>query len=127
MSNQDQQPPWGRKKRPQSPEEIVAQLIKKLQDYFSDKKKPDPGDGEPPSKRTPTSPFSIISKVLVLALIIILFQGVYQSFYKVAPNEVGVVLRFGKYNRTAQPGLHLKIPYMESLDKVNILQIEWLT
>ena len=124
MSNQDQQPPWGRKKRPQTPEEIVAQLIKKLQDLFTDHKKPDSGDGEPPSKRTPTSPFSIISKVLILALIIILFQGVYQSFYKVAPNEVGVVLRFGKYNRTAQPGLHLKIPYMESLAKVNILQIQ---
>ncbi len=126
MSNQDQQPPWGRKKRPQTPEEIVAQLIKKLQDYFTDSKKPPSGDSEPPSKRTTPSPFSIISKVLILALVIILFQGVYQSFYKVAPNEVGVVLRFGKYNRTAQPGLHLKIPYMESLDKVNVRQIQKL-
>ncbi len=125
MSNQDQQPPWGRKRRPQTPEEIVAQLIKKLQDMFSDQKKPPPpGDGEPPSKRTPPSPFSIISKVLILALVIIVLQGLYQSFFKVAPNEVGVVLRFGKYNRTAQPGLHLKIPYIEDLTKVNVRQIQ---
>jgi membrane protease subunit HflK len=124
MSNQDQQPPWGRKKRPQSPEEIVAQLIKKLQNYFSDSKKPPPpGDNEPGTKRTPPSPFSIISKILVLALVIVLFQGVYQSFFKVAPNEVGVILRFGKYNRTSNPGLHMKIPYIEDLTKVDVLQI----
>ncbi|MCG6929444.1 MAG: FtsH protease activity modulator HflK [Desulfofustis sp.] len=128
MSDQDQQPPWGRKNRPQSPEEIVAQLIKKLQDYFSDggrrkRPPPEPGDSEPP-KRTPPSPASIITKILVLALVVILFQGVYQSFFKVAPNEVGVVLRFGKYNRTVQPGLHLKIPYIEDLTKVNVRQIQ---
>jgi len=125
MSNQDQQPPWGRKKRPQTPEEIIAQLIKKLQDYFSDSKKPPPppGDNDPGTKRTPPSPFSIISKVLILALVIVLFQGVYQSFFKVAPNEVGVILRFGKYNRTANPGLHMKIPYIEDLTKVDVLQI----
>jgi len=127
MSDQDQQPPWGRKNRPQSPEEIVAQLIKKLQDYFSDggkPKGPGPGESEPPPKRTPPVPSSIISKILLLALVVILFQGVYQSFFKVAPNEVGVVLRFGKYNRTAQPGLHLKIPYIEDMTKVNVRQIQ---
>jgi len=124
MSNEDQQPPWGRKKRPQSPEEIVAQLIKKLQDYFSDSKKQKPSGGEPPSQRTPVSPFSVISKVLLLALVVVIFQGVYQSFFKVAPNEVGVILRFGKYNRTTQPGLHLKIPYIEDLNKVNVRQIQ---
>jgi membrane protease subunit HflK len=124
MSNNDQQPPWGRNKRPQSPEEIVAQLIKKLQDYFSDSKKPPPGDNDPPAQRKSTGPFSVISKVLLLALAVVIFQGVYQSFFKVAPNEVGVVLRFGKYNRTAQPGLHLKIPYLEDMTKVNVRQIQ---
>ena len=125
MSNHDQQPPWGRKKRPQSPEEIVAQLIKKLQDYFGNtKKKPDPGGSEPPPKRTPPSPVSIISKILLLALAIVIFQGVYQSFFKIAPSEVGVILRFGKYNRTSQPGLHMKIPYIEELTKVNVREIQ---
>lgn len=124
MANQDQQPPWGRKKRPQTPEEIVAQLIKKLQNYFSDSKKSDPGDGEPSAPSKPTNPFSVIGKILVVALIIVVLQGVYQSFFKVAPSEVGVVLRFGKFNRTVEPGLHFKIPYMEDLTKVNVRQIQ---
>jgi len=126
MANNDQQPPWGRKKRPQTPEEFIAQLIKKLQDFFSEAKKPRSGDEEPSSKRGPTNPFSIIGKVLILALIVVILQGAYQSFYKVAPNEVGVVLRFGEFNRTTEPGLHLKIPYLEHLYKVNVRQIQKL-
>lgn len=125
MDNQDQQPPWGRKKRPQTPEEIVAALIKKLQNYFSDSKKSDPGgDGEPSAPSKPTNPFSVIGKILVVALIIVVLQGVYQSFFKVAPSEVGVVLRFGKFNRTVEPGLHFKVPYIEDLAKVNVRQIQ---
>jgi len=124
MSNHDQQPPWGRKKRPQTPEEVVAQLIKKLQDYFTESKKPDSGSNEPPRESGPPSPFSIIGKILVLGLVIVIFQGVYQSFFRIDPNEVGVVLRFGKYNRTTQPGLHLKVPYIEDLTKVNVRQIQ---
>ncbi|BDD86100.1 FtsH protease activity modulator HflK [Desulfofustis limnaeus] len=125
MSNHDQQPPWGRKKRPQTPEEIVAQLIKKLQDFFSESKKPRSG-GEDAPPRGPVNPFSIIGKVLILALIVVALQGAYQSFYKVDPNEVGVVLRFGEYHRTTEPGLHLKIPYLEHLFKVNVRQIQKL-
>ena len=124
MSNHDQQPPWGRKKRPQTPEEVVAQLIKKLQDFFSDSKKPDSGGEDTPPSGGQKGPFSVISKILILALFVILFQGVYQSFFKVAPEEVGVILRFGEYSRTAQPGLHLKIPYIEDLRKVNVRQIQ---
>ncbi len=124
MSNQDQQPPWGRKNRPLSPEEIVAQIIKKVQDFFSDSKKPTPDGGQPSPPAGQKGPFAVISKVLILVLIVIVFQGVYQSFYKIAPSEVGVILRFGKYNRTTEPGLHLKIPYVESLTKVNVRQIQ---
>ncbi|MBE0586206.1 MAG: FtsH protease activity modulator HflK, partial [Desulfofustis sp.] len=84
------------------------------------------GGDEPSAPRGPANPFSIIGKVLILALIVIVLQGAYQSFYKVAPNEVGVVLRFGEYNRTAEPGLHLKVPYLEHLYKVNVRQIQKL-
>ncbi len=124
MSNQDQQPPWGKKHKPQTPEEIVAQLINKLQDFFSDKKKPPPppGDnqGPPPS---PSSPFANLGKVLAIILIIIVFQGVYSSFFKITPSEVGVVLRLGKYSRTTPPGLHFKIPYIDHLYKVDVENI----
>lgn len=123
MSNQDQQPPWGKKQKPQTPEEIVAQLINKLQDFFSDKKKPPPsGDDQGPS-RPPGSPFANIGKLLAVVLVIIVLQGVYSSFFKIAPSEVGVVLRLGEYSRTTPPGLHFKIPYIDQLYKVDVENI----
>ncbi|MCP4338264.1 MAG: FtsH protease activity modulator HflK [Desulfobulbaceae bacterium] len=123
MSNQDQQPPWGRKNKPQTPEEIVAQLINKLQDFFSDNKKPPPsGNSQDPSS-SPSSPFANIGKLLAVVLIIIVLQGVYSSFFKITPSEVGVVLRLGEYSRTTPPGLHFKIPYIDHLYKVDVENI----
>jgi membrane protease subunit HflK len=123
MSNQDQQPPWGRKNKPQTPEEIVAQLINKLQDFFSDNKKPPPsGDDQSPSS-PPSSPFVNIGKLLAVVLIIIILQGVYSSFFKITPSEVGVVLRLGEYSRTTPSGLHFKIPYIDHLYKVDVENI----
>ncbi|MEE4358281.1 MAG: FtsH protease activity modulator HflK [Desulfococcaceae bacterium] len=46
-------------------------------------------------------------------------------FFTVKPSEVGVVQRFGKYARTAQPGLHFKLPAgIETVTKVNVRRIE---
>ncbi len=43
------------------------------------------------------------------------------SFYQIAPEEMGVILRFGKFVRTSEPGLHLKLPLgIETLDKVPV-------
>ena len=41
--------------------------------------------------------------IIVIAVIAALFNG----FYSVGPDEVGVIRRFGKYVRTTDPGLHL--------------------
>ncbi len=122
MSNQDQQPPWGQKKKPQTPEEMMAQLIKKIQDYFSGSSKKGPGQ-EPSQSSSPPNPFASIGKILAIVLIVLVLQGVYASFYKINPAEVGVVLRLGQYNRTDQPGLHFKIPYIDTLYKVDVEEI----
>ncbi len=43
------------------------------------------------------------------------------SFYTVETDEVGVIRRFGKYDRTTNPGLHWKMPLgVEKLDKVKV-------
>ena len=47
-----------------------------------------------------------IAIVLLGILVIWLASG----FYRVLPDEVGVVLRFGAYNRTTQPGLNYHLP-----------------
>lgn len=120
MPGQDQQPPWGKKKKPQTPEEMVAQLIKKLQDFFSDSPKKNTPTGQPQKADEPPNPFAAIGKILTIVFIVMILQGVYASFYKITPGEVGVVLRLGEYNRTSNPGLHFKFPYIDSLHKVDV-------
>jgi membrane protease subunit HflK len=45
---------------------------------------------------------------VVLIAIVVLWMA--SGFYRVLPDEVGVVLRFGAYNRTTQPGLNYHLP-----------------
>src|SRR5271165_5847783 len=47
-----------------------------------------------------------IAVVVIAVLVIWLASG----FYRVLPDEVGVVLRFGAYDRTTQPGLNYHLP-----------------
>jgi membrane protease subunit HflK len=42
------------------------------------------------------------------------------SFYQIQPDEVGVVLRFGRYTRTTNPGPHFLIPFVEGVTKVPV-------
>ncbi len=42
------------------------------------------------------------------------------TFYQVQPEAVGVVLRFGRYVRTTEPGLHMKLPLVESVQRVPV-------
>ena len=51
----------------------------------------------------------------VVALVMLL-----GTLYQVQPEEVGVVLRFGKYVRTTEPGLHAKIPIAEQVLRVPV-------
>jgi membrane protease subunit HflK len=52
-----------------------------------------------------------------VAAAVILFS----SIFTVGPEEVGVVVRLGKFVRTVNPGLHLKLPFgIESANKVPV-------
>ncbi len=120
MPNQDKQPPWG-KKKPQNPEDFIAQLIDKIQDFFSEEKKP--ATDRPPTSEEPSSPGANFGKMLSVLLVIGLLYGIYASFFRIAPSEVGVILRLGKYSRTTPSGLHLKLPYIDKLYKVDVERI----
>lgn len=50
----------------------------------------------------------------IIGLILVLFLA-WQSFYIVAPNEQGVVKRFGRVVRLTPPGPHFKIPLIETV------------
>jgi membrane protease subunit HflK len=123
MAWQDEQPPWGKGGRTPSPEDFIADLLKKLKQTFGGG-----GSGAPPgdeggdviSGGTPSGLLGGIGKLLIIILIIVLFQVAYSSFYTIKPGERGVVLRFGEYSKTASPGLNFKIPLVDTVIKVDI-------
>ena len=45
---------------------------------------------------------------------------VFGSFYQIQPEEEGLVLRFGRHVRTTEPGLNLKMPFVEDVLKVPV-------
>jgi membrane protease subunit HflK len=68
--------------------------------------------------KLPKIKFSVIRGVLLAVLVIILLVG---SVYQISPEELGVILRFGKFVRTADPGLHFKWPLgIEKMTRVPV-------
>ena len=122
MAWQDEQSPWGKGGKAPLPEDIIAELLKKLKQAFGGGTGGPPPDagGEPQGGTQPAGLFGGLSKIFVVILVIILIQVVYSSFYTIKPGERGVVLRFGKYSRTSPPGLNFKIPLVDTVYKVDI-------
>jgi len=51
------------------------------------------------------------SKPIMLGLVLLIVIWAFSGLYRVLPDEQGVVLRFGKFVSTTQPGLNYHIPY----------------
>ena len=122
----NEQPPWGKKKKPNPTEDFLAQLIQKIRDFFEkqqaaeqrDAGSPGEGPGQPGAgKQSPLKGGGMFFSLIAAAFAI---QIALSAFFTIAPGEVGVVLRFGQYHRTTNPGLHFKLPYIEQLVKVNV-------
>ncbi|MGX9725820.1 MAG: FtsH protease activity modulator HflK [Candidatus Electronema sp. VV] len=116
-------PPWGKKKKPADPEEFLADLIQKVRDFFEER------SGKEPKKKESAPEGGDISgggfaagagKIALVLAALVLLRGVFACFYTIEPGEQGIILRFGKYSRTAGPGLNFKIPYMEDMVRVDV-------
>lgn len=57
-------------------------------------------------------------RVIIVAIILILV--VTSSFFTIGPEEVGVVIRFGEFQRNVVSGLNFKIPFFEQVYKVPV-------
>src|SRR5713226_5820103 len=67
-------------------------------------------DDRPPAViqlNLPRPPFRLIGIVAVAVALLVL---VWSSYYTVPAESEGVVLRFGKFLKTVEPGLHFKLP-----------------
>ncbi|MGI6655960.1 MAG: FtsH protease activity modulator HflK [Desulfobulbus sp.] len=117
----NEQPPWGKKKKNQGPEELLASLIQKIRDAFAEKEGGSPAGGpDEQGQPRPTGTAPTFGKMLALVVALFLLQAVFSCFFTINPGEVGVVLRFGQYHRTTDPGLHFKLPHIEELIKVDV-------
>ncbi|MGE0450101.1 MAG: FtsH protease activity modulator HflK [Vicinamibacterales bacterium] len=56
----------------------------------------------------------------LLAAIVVVAVTLFSMFYQVQPEEVGVVIRLGKYVRTTEPGLRIKIPFVEQVYRIPV-------
>jgi len=83
----------GGSNRPPNIDDLANQFQDNLEKMFPGKKMP--GGNKP----------------FLLFGIIILGLWLASGFYRVLPDEQGVVLRFGKYVNQTQPGLHYHLPY----------------
>ena len=61
-----------------------------------------------------------ILRIAVFAALVLL--ALTTMFYQVEPEEVGVVVRFGKYVKDSNPGLHFKLPF--GIDQVYRVPIQ---
>jgi modulator of FtsH protease HflK len=88
------QSPWGRGPQPPNIEEMLRRSQDRLRRFF-------PG-GKGKGQGT-----ALIVAAVVLAML------AWSSIYTVAPDEEGIVLRFGAYDRKTNPGLNFKLPLIE--------------
>ncbi|GBE05071.1 MAG TPA: FtsH protease activity modulator HflK [Nitrospirae bacterium] len=71
--------------------------------------------------RPPQMPKINIKAVGLVAAAIFILLAMYSVIFTISPEEVGVILKFGKYSRTVEPGLHFKMPIgIETLYKVPV-------
>jgi len=88
--------PWGSGPQPVGPRPPdLEDLLRRAQDRLQ--------------QLLPGGYFSGIGIALVL-LVAVAIWGL-SGFYRVQSEELGIVLRFGKYERDAQPGLNYHLPY----------------
>ncbi|MGH8606241.1 MAG: FtsH protease activity modulator HflK [Gammaproteobacteria bacterium] len=115
-----QKDPWGRPDKESGPpdlDEVVRKLQERLKGLFGGRR----GVGTTTPKRSPGSAKpGIWIIVLVIGAILLLWE----TAYIIEPAERGVVLRFGSYTATLDPGLNFRLPRpIENVTKVDVAQI----
>jgi membrane protease subunit HflK len=105
------QSPWGRGSGPQPPN--LEDILRRSQDRF---------------RRALPGGFGSGRGIVLVLLAVLILWGL-SGFYRVQPDEEGIVLRFGAYNRKTTPGLNYHLPYpveqalTPSVTRVNTIEI----
>jgi regulator of protease activity HflC (stomatin/prohibitin superfamily) len=71
-------------------------------------------------------PAFVLTIVVVIIIGLFLLTGIFSWFFTVQQQSRAIVERFGKYIRTAKPGLNFKLPYVESVVQRVSLRVQQL-
>lgn len=74
-----------------------------------------------PKIKIPKLPKIPTGSILPIAIGLFGVIALFSAFYQVQPDEAGVLTRFGKYSGVSDPGLHVKIPFV---DRVQLVPVE---
>jgi regulator of protease activity HflC (stomatin/prohibitin superfamily) len=71
-------------------------------------------------------PTFVLSIVVIIVVGLFLLTGIFSWFFTVQQQSRAIVERFGRYIRTAKPGLNFKLPYIESVVQRVSLRVQQL-
>lgn len=63
-----------------------------------------------------------LRRLLWIVPAFLLLIGAFTTYYKVPADSVGVLLRFGRYSSTEEPGLHFKLPF--GIDELIVVPVK---
>lgn len=115
--------PWNNKGGDQGPpdlDEVVRKLQDKMGGLFGGKGR---GGGDAGGGTGGGGGGGSRKGVLVIIGLVVVAVLAVESFYIVQPAERGVVKRFGAYHVVTAPGPHLKLPFIDTVDVVNVDQV----
>lgn len=119
MSDKNFKNPWDDNDKQDDVEKILKNSQEKIVKLLNKKKAQKDGGG--PSDFEFDFDFLNYKKYLILIGIALLLMWLSTGFYTIQPYEEGLVLTFGKYSRTALPGLNYKLP--DPLEVVEIASV----
>lgn len=115
----DNRDPWNNKGGNQGPpdlDEVVRKLQDKVGGLFGGGGRGDGGG----ARAGGGGGFGLVFAGLAAAAVI---AAAVNSFYIIQPAERGVIQRFGAYHEVVGPGPHLKLPFIDTQQRVNVDQI----
>ncbi|MDR2678767.1 MAG: FtsH protease activity modulator HflK [Zoogloeaceae bacterium] len=129
----DRRPRRPRRDGPPDLDEFFRNFNEHLAEIFGQKKKrrqrgtePPPGNGGGDG-RSPQFDPGMIRRFLGIAATVALLAWLGSGFYVVNASERGIVLRFGKYTETTDPGLHWRAPWpIATQEIVNLSEVRSL-
>ena len=68
----------------------------------------------------PKSIRDLLKNTRLVVSILLLLLIAFSAFFQIDPEETGVITRFGKYVRSVEPGLNVKLPFIERVYKVPV-------